>query len=113
MVRLFLYFTQARLKILSKSPSSSSDRSPDVQAQAQALALTALGWVLTDQNRAERFLGLTGLSPDELRASLSEPATMGAVLDFLCGHEPDLLAAADALEVSPQTLVMARERLGS
>jgi len=69
--------------------------------------------VLTDQDRAERFLSLTGLTPDVLRASLGEPATMAAVLEFLCSHEPDLVAAADALEVTPETLARARERLGA
>jgi hypothetical protein len=33
------------------------------------------------------------------------------VLDFLCAHEPDLLAAAGALGVSPAELAQARERL--
>jgi hypothetical protein len=69
--------------------------------------------VLADQDRAERFLSLTGLTPDVLRASLGEPATMAAVLEFLCSHEPDLLAAADALEVTPEVLARARERLGA
>jgi hypothetical protein len=35
------------------------------------------------------------------------------VLDFLCAHEPDLVAAADALDVSPQELASAREGLGA
>ena len=69
--------------------------------------------MLADQGRAERFLSLTGLTPDVLRASLGEPATMAAVLEFLCSHEPDLLAAADALEVTPEVLARARERLGA
>jgi hypothetical protein len=69
--------------------------------------------VLTDQDRAERFLALTGLTPDVLRASLGQPATMAAVLEFLCSHEPDLVAAAEALEVSPETLVGALKRLGA
>jgi len=33
------------------------------------------------------------------------------VLDFLCAHEPDLIAAAEALGVEPQDLVAAGERL--
>ncbi|HKR92515.1 DUF3572 family protein [Novosphingobium sp.] len=74
--------------------------------------MNALGWVLSDSDRAARFLALTGLTPDDLRASLSEPGTLGAVLDFLRAHEPDLLAAADALAVEPGELVAARERLG-
>ncbi len=77
------------------------------------MALNALGWVLADQDRAERFLALTGLSPEELRASLGEPATLGAVLDFLCSHEPDLVTAADALGVLPETVAAARRRLGA
>nr|WP_052223262.1 DUF3572 domain-containing protein [Novosphingobium malaysiense] len=79
----------------------------------QALALNALGWVLGDSDRAARFLALTGLTPDDLRASLDSPATLGAVLDFLRAHEPDLLAAADALGVEPAVLAGARERLGA
>ncbi|WP_327194199.1 DUF3572 domain-containing protein [Novosphingobium lindaniclasticum] len=93
------------MTILRESPSPSQD--------PQALALAALGWVLADQGRAERFLSLTGLTPDVLRASLGEPATMAAVLEFLCSHEPDLLSAADALEVTPEVLARARERLGA
>jgi hypothetical protein len=48
-----------------------------------------------------------------LRDSLEDPATMAGVLEFLCSHEPDLVAAADALEVSPETLVHALKRLGA
>ena len=38
---------------------------------------------------------------------------MGAVLDFLCAHEPDLVAAAEALGVAPGELAATRERLGA
>lgn len=34
-----------------------------------------------------------------------------SVLEFLCAHEPDLLAAAEALGVAPGTIAAARERL--
>ena len=69
--------------------------------------------MLSDQARAERLLALTGLTPEALREGLGDPATLGAVLDFLCAHEPDLLAAAEALGVEPQELAGARERLGA
>lgn len=96
------YGTRARLTIL-KQPASQTD--------PQALALNALGWIIVDETRAERFLSLTGLTPDELRASLGYPSTLAAVLEFLCGHEPDLIAAAEAIGCRPQDLVSARERL--
>ncbi len=69
--------------------------------------------MLADEARAGRLLALTGLTPETLRASLGEPGTLVAVLDFLCAHEPDLVAAADALGVPPQELAGARERLGA
>ena len=71
----------------------------------------ALGWLLADEDRAGRLLALTGLTPEELRAGLGDPAVLGAVLEFLCAHEPDLVAAADALGVAPTELASARERL--
>ena len=75
------------------------------------LSLSALGWILSDAVRAQRFLDLTGLTPESLRAAIAEPATHRAVLDFLCAHEPDLLAAADSLGVAPAELAAARDRI--
>ena len=79
----------------------------------EALALSALGWCLADQQRAERLLALTGLTPDDLRARLSEPSVLAAILGFLESHEPDLVACADDLGVPPAWLVDARRRLES
>jgi hypothetical protein len=75
------------------------------------VALNALAWVLADTARARRFLDLTGLTPDGLRAAFGESGTHRAVLDFLCGHEPDLVAAAEALGIAPAALAAAREDL--
>ena len=77
----------------------------------QALALAALGWVLADDDRAARLLSLTGLDADALREGLGDPAVLGAVLAFLAGHEPDLIACAEDLSVTPQALAGAAEQL--
>ena len=61
--------------------------------------------------RAQRFLALTGLDADGLRAAIGEPATHLAVLDFLCAHEPDLVAAAEALGLAPAELAASRDRI--
>lgn len=76
-----------------------------------AVALHALGWTLGDDARAERFLALTGLTPEILRTSLNEPATLAAALRFLEAHEPDLIACAEAIGVRPADLPDARRRL--
>jgi hypothetical protein len=75
------------------------------------LALGALGWVLADEARAERLLALTGLTPEGLRARVQDGDFLAAVLLFLENHEPDLIACAEALGVTPQRLVTARQEL--
>jgi hypothetical protein len=86
--------------------------SPTENFQADALALQVLAWLLQDERRADRFLSLTGLGPDELRARLGEVAIHRAVLDFLLGHEPDLLAASESLGVDPAAFGAAARELG-
>lgn len=76
-----------------------------------ALALHALGWTLGDGARAERFLALTGLTPEALRARLDEPKMLAAALRFLEAHEPDLIACAESIGVAPADLPDARRRL--
>ncbi|APE27675.1 DUF3572 family protein [Aurantiacibacter gangjinensis] len=83
----------------------------DSVKDASALALAALGWVLSDDGRAQRFLDLTGLTPDGLRDAIGEPSTHRAVFEFLEAHEPDLLGAADALDMPPEELVAAGREL--
>jgi hypothetical protein len=46
----------------------------------EALALAALGWTLQDTARADRLLALTGLTPEDLRSQLGEPALLAAIL---------------------------------
>ena len=76
-----------------------------------AVALQALVFVLGDPPRTDRFLALTGLTPDALRAGIGDRVIMGAVLEFLANHEADLVAAAAALDVPPETLAAAWETL--
>ncbi|MBY6127163.1 DUF3572 domain-containing protein [Qipengyuania aquimaris] len=77
------------------------------------MALEALGWALTEERRAERLLSLTGLTPERLRNGITERAVQAAVLEFLAGHEPDLIAAADALNTRPEVLVAAARELNA
>lgn len=78
---------------------------------AEALALAALAATLSDERRAQRFLSLTGLDVDELRARVGERSLLAAVLGFLEAHEPDLVAVAASLEIEAEQLVSARMEL--
>ncbi|QUL37495.1 DUF3572 domain-containing protein [Erythrobacter sp. JK5] len=92
-------------------PNSTEPDSRDAALSPHTLALAALGWVLEDGDRAARYLELTGLDPDTLRAGLGDPAVLASTLDFLANHEPDLVRAAEALAVTPEELIAARQEL--
>lgn len=90
---------------------SDRSRGPGSPEDAAAIALAALGWVLSNDDRAQRFLDLTGLTPEGLRDAIGETSTHRAVFDFLAAYEPDLMAAADALQIAPATLISAQKDL--
>ncbi len=85
-----------------------SESNPD---HAATLALDALTFVLNDPLRADRFIGTTGLTPDNLRGRLADPPTLAAIVSFLENHEPDLLACAESTGHSPESLIAARRAL--
>jgi hypothetical protein len=84
---------------------------PRPTIDAEALALSALAATLSDERRARRFLDLSGIETDELRRRAADPAILAALIRFLESHEPDLIDVAEAIGVSPQELVVAREEL--
>jgi hypothetical protein len=88
-----------------------SDTPTGPRRDAAAIALAALAATLGDERRAQRFIDLTGIGTDELRARLGEPALLAGVIRFLEAHEPDLLSVSGALGVSPDVLVQARREL--
>jgi len=95
--------------VIDESPEHEQSKSGELSPET--LALAALGWILGDQPRAERLLSLTGLTPDILRDRLADRGVQAAVLEFLTNHEPDLIAAAEALAVKPEDIAAAHERL--
>ncbi|MGB5483343.1 DUF3572 domain-containing protein [Parasphingorhabdus sp.] len=89
------------------------ETNPNLGPDADIIALQALGWVLQDQDRAERLLALTGLDPRELRSGLEDPAMLASLLGFLANHEPDLVACAEAIGVAPTKLAAAADHLNA
>ena len=78
---------------------------------AETLALQALAFIAGDDDRLERFIGLTGIAPETLRDIARNPAGLGAVLDYLLGWEPLLLEFAEAHELKPESIAIARRKL--
>ncbi len=68
---------------------------------AETLALRALAWVLADPVHVRRFLALSGLAPDAIRAAPDDPRILAGVLDYLLANEADLIAFCDAAGLPP------------
>ena len=53
------------------------------QESAEVVGLKALGWMAGNEELLPVFLGATGASEADVRAGLSDPAFLGALLDFI------------------------------
>ena len=75
--------------------------------EAATLALQCLAAMLSDDALARRFLALTGLTPDGLRACAGEDQIARATFQFLLDHEPSLLAICQRIACPPARIARA------
>lgn len=78
---------------------------------AEAIAIEALNFLATDPALLDRFLTLSGIGLDNLRAAAAEPGFLAALLDHLASDEKLLLAFAAKSAQRPEAIVKAREIL--
>jgi len=76
--------------------------------EAEELVARALEFFAADHGRLTRFLNLTGLTPEMIRAAAAAPGFAASVLDYPLSDEPRLLLFAEAASVPPEQI--ARER---
>lgn len=96
------------------TPPQSGSRKPNStqrQEAATSLAITALGFIAGEPERLSRFLALTGIGAESIRAAAREPNFLLGVLDYLASDESLLLAFANQNEIAPQQVAQAREVL--
>jgi hypothetical protein len=79
---------------------------------AEILALEGLGWLAGEEDAIHRFLNLSGIDTDALRAGAGSPEMGLAVLDFLLTNEDLLVRFCETASVDPKDLHLARHRLG-
>jgi hypothetical protein len=78
---------------------------------ASVVGLQALTFIATDSDRLQRFMSLTGLGPDDLRAGAQEPAFLVGVLDHLLADESLLLTFCEETGLPPEAPGRARMAL--
>jgi hypothetical protein len=79
--------------------------------EAEVLALRAAAFLATEPERLVRFLDLSGIDAQALRASLADPGFLGGLLDHLLADETLLLMFAEAEDMRPEQIVRLRRLL--
>ena len=73
----------------------------DRREAANSLAVQALTYLARDSERLARFLALSGIGPQSIRAAASSPGFLAGVLEHIAGDEALLLAFATDADVDP------------
>jgi hypothetical protein len=92
-------------------PRPSRPSKADAKARQEAageLAITALSFIAAEPEALGRFLALTGIDPQSIRAAAREPGFLLGVLDFLAGDEQLLLGFANANDIDPEDVARAQ-----
>ena len=79
--------------------------------RAEALAIAALGFLAADSDRLERFLALSGLTPESLRRAAATAGFLPSVLAHVASDERLVLAFAAAEGCDPSLIGAAQAGL--
>jgi len=86
-------------------------KTPDSTEEAEVIALQALGFLAAEPERLSRFMDLSGLGLDAIRASASDPAFLGGLLDHLLADQSLLLIFAEEHGLKPDRIGQLRRKL--
>jgi hypothetical protein len=79
---------------------------------AEIVAVQALSFLAGEPERLGKFLAETGIGPENLRASASDPNFLIHVLDFILRDDETVKAFAKSAQLHPTNIMAAREVLG-
>ncbi len=88
-----------------KAPGVSSE-------EAEVIALKALAFLAADPARLSRFLALSGIGPDEVRAVAQSPDFLSGLLNHLLEDESLLLTFTAEQDIDPRLPALAARVLG-
>lgn len=86
---------------------------PLPRGEAEGIAIRALAFLGSDEERLARFLSLSGLDIGHLRRAAAEPHFLREVLAYILQDEPSLLDLASEIDVPPERIVAAARVLGA
>jgi hypothetical protein len=78
---------------------------------AESLAVQALSFLASDPERLGRFLAVTGIGPESIRAAAATPGFLEGILEYLIANEQLLLDFTAEHGFDPALIVKARDAL--
>lgn len=86
-------------------------RDRDPVLDADEIGIQALMFVASHDDLMRRFLDLSGLAADQVRAAAADPVFFVSLFDFILGREDDVLDLANQLHLQPSAIGRARNQL--
>ncbi|MEO9338988.1 DUF3572 domain-containing protein [Mesorhizobium sp. SB112] len=71
---------------------------------AETIAVSALAFIASDPELLPRFLSMTGIEANAIRAAASEPGFLAGVMQFIVAHEPTLMRFSQESGIAPETI---------
>jgi len=69
--------------------------------KAEGLAIQALTFIASDDERLGRFLAVTGIGPAQIRTAAHEPGFLAGVLDYVASDDRLITAFASETGLEP------------
>ena len=86
-------------------------QSPGALNAAQALAIAALQFIASDEQRLGHFLATSGIGPESIRDAARETGFLAGVLEYLGSDERLLIEFARDQQLDPPAVMRARDTL--
>jgi hypothetical protein len=81
------------------------------RSEAETLGLKGLTWLAGEPDALLRFLAVSGLELDDLKARAGDPELLAAILDFLLAEDALLMSFCNAEALDPKRIHQARALL--
>ena len=78
---------------------------------AQVVAIQALGWLMGNNELLPVFMGSTGISAEDLKASLEDTSLLVSLMDFILMEDQWVLDFCDVAGFDPHKLQSVRHAL--
>jgi hypothetical protein len=79
--------------------------------EAEVIALKALTFLVSDEDRLSGFLALSGMDLQDLKEQATDINTLAGLLDHVLAHENLLVEFARSLSCRPESIMCARHKL--